>query len=286
MKLYKYCPLGVCKKKDSRRLTGLRDNYIWFSTFSNLNDPFEANAVYVDISSVSRATGAPEERVSLIKRWCIDHIADKYVVCSLSENTYNSMPMWAHYANNHQGFCIEYDVNLDYYTPEAVFKIKQITYRDSRKSIAPFMCKLLRFYEKIGQNGEMPKDTENIEDELDVITDENYFTKHTSWSYENEWRLFYTAIEHGEYPDGQPKQINAHLHRIEARLKKLQKSRGKLIKASEIGLTVSRIFVGLNCSAKNADSLNEISRLLGCGNAYRMQWSDTTDRYELGITRM
>ena len=194
--------------------------------------------------------------------------------------------MWAHYANNHQGFCVEYDVNLDVFSQEAMFTIGKVTYRDSRRTIIPFMGKMIRFYEKMGPNGEMPNDTENVEEELDSITEENYFTKHTSWAYEREWRLFYTAVEHGDYPDGRPEQIETNLSIIESRIQELQTKGGCLIDASEVGLTVTQICAGLNCSAKNADSLNEISRLLGCGNAYRMQWSDTTDRYELGITRM
>ena len=79
MKLYKYCPLGTSDEKDSRRIKGLRDNKIWFSTFSNLNDPFEANTFYCDVAEISKVTGATEERVSLLKQLCLDHMSDKYV---------------------------------------------------------------------------------------------------------------------------------------------------------------------------------------------------------------
>ena len=286
MKLYKYCPLGRGADKDNKRLNSLRNNKIWLSTFGDLNDPFEAHALYLDVSTVSRVTGAPKERIDLLQQWCIDHLAEKYIIYSLSENHFDSMPMWAHYANNHQGFCVEYEVSLDADESEALFSIGKVTYSGSRKSLVPFMRKLLPMYEKMGPDGELPEDFDSLKDEFDRLTDENYFTKHISWAYEREWRLLYTAVEHGEYPDGDPEQIDANLIEIESKIRQLQLDKGKLVDVSVVGMSVSQICVGLNCSDENAALLNQISQSLGRGNAYRVQGRDNTDSYTLEITRM
>lgn len=40
----------------------------------------------------------------------IEKIANKIKIASLSENNTN-IPMWKHYADNHKGLCIEYDIS-------------------------------------------------------------------------------------------------------------------------------------------------------------------------------
>ncbi|WP_444936035.1 DUF2971 domain-containing protein [Microbulbifer sp. JMSA004] len=81
-------------------------------------------------------------------------------VFSLSEKN-DDILMWAHYANNHTGFCVE-------------FERKNI----ENNFLSHFMCR------KVSYTSEYP----NLNRIIDLL-DVNLFTKAKGWEYEAEWRL-------------------------------------------------------------------------------------------------
>lgn len=53
-------------------------------------------------------------------------------------NGVQSMPMWAHYANNHKGFCVSYNVKEDLELRSSIFPIQ---YTDERLDVTSLIRK-------------------------------------------------------------------------------------------------------------------------------------------------
>lgn len=80
-KLYKYYPAN------SNAFIGLTNGFVWQGEYTTLNDPFDGRIV---------------ETPKLQK---LSFNAEK-VLCLSAEK--NSLLMWAHYADGHRGFCVEF----------------------------------------------------------------------------------------------------------------------------------------------------------------------------------
>lgn len=108
-KLYRYRPLND-ERLLERELTALRDSYLFAPPFSKMNDPMEA----------FYETGGPSD-------WIIDKMLApagrkmSHIYSMLSEkingfglvsfaSTHSDLPMWAYYASNFSGMCLEFDV--------------------------------------------------------------------------------------------------------------------------------------------------------------------------------
>lgn len=87
-------------------------------------------------------------------------------------------PMWAHYARNHSGFLLEFDVEiLTDALPDAVHR--DVTYKDTPDG------KIESYLERSA--GTMkPRHAAMLQQ---VVLSEAYFSKQTAWSYEQEHRL-------------------------------------------------------------------------------------------------
>lgn len=89
-------------------------------------------------------------------------------VLALAEN-WNSPLMWSHYADEHRGICIEYNI-----TPNHLFsQLKAVNY-DSPRAIK--ISDLISW--KIDQSSKAERN----------IVDTYFFAKAPEWHYENEWR--------------------------------------------------------------------------------------------------
>ncbi|MFZ1288512.1 MAG: DUF2971 domain-containing protein [Melioribacteraceae bacterium] len=119
------------------------------------------------------------------------------------ENFKKNLQMWSHYADNHKGFCIEYDLTplkeftsftkseSDYYLNKNEYideKLKAaiiaglfpIIYTSNRVNVPVTKLKKL----KIDGNGKL---INNID--LNKILLKTFIIKSTNWSYEKEWRI-------------------------------------------------------------------------------------------------
>lgn len=121
-----------------------------FGDYGSINDPFELAAY--DISD-------PEFRTA--HRAVTDDFCKKLGFVCFSERM-SSPVMWAHYADNHRGVCLEFDV-----TAENIFKV---TYK-SRKLFKGISLETYRNHVNHGNIREV------------------YGTKAKDWAYEKEWRL-------------------------------------------------------------------------------------------------
>ena len=115
------------------------------------------------------------------KSW--DAMRDETKIACFSER-WDSLPMWAHYADNHRGFCIEYDLS-----------------NESEGRTAPLFPVI---YSKALVPLDITNDLLNLPGSGHLAIKAAIF-KNEDWSYECEWRLvFYTGdnqkIEIKGYP--------------------------------------------------------------------------------------
>ena len=180
--LYKY------RKDEPNSLDALFSCKAIFSGRKAFNDPFDARVELVEptlnelahIDFVNRVSMNPDTRGTprfverntltkkggtFLRKLCevAENLIDSYRFLCLSANP-TSTPMWAHYASNHTGFVIEFK-------SEFVFGDK-VVYRDEITGIplANFLAD--QRHPQIG---------------IDIW--EALRTKHTSWSYEEEYRI-------------------------------------------------------------------------------------------------
>ncbi|EIO5870432.1 DUF2971 domain-containing protein [Vibrio parahaemolyticus] len=160
--LYKYSPFNL------NTLDSLINQYFYLPKKNQLNDPIEMPA----ISKIGS-----------------EHLIDSdYRVCSFSKNQ-NSMLMWSHYTENHQGIMVEYQFGSG--IPNAC-GIGSVKYTNGEKR-------------KIEQD--------------QYIFNQYLLTKNKEWSYEEEVRLisykldkvYYSSYE---YPNPDRSKLNARIASI------------------------------------------------------------------------
>jgi len=185
-RLYKYQPFTT------RALENLKNRQIWFSAPIAFNDPFDCGTVAYDVemteTEIQRLQEAmkkdarlrPDVRMTLESGMPTEHLRQQVVngarkelaqqikyqreqcgVACFSECN-DDLLMWAHYADGHRGFCLEFDS-----TSEEFARFRRVTYRDSIPT--------LRVIDIL-----LGSDVDIVESMLT--------TKNTVWSYEREWR--------------------------------------------------------------------------------------------------
>jgi hypothetical protein len=154
--LYRYRKLS--DDRLDQELDAIKNKYLWCAKFTKMNDPMEGFFLRATESTeVSDDYGYREAA----KQICSD-MADKVGIASFCD-TYENELMWAHYAENYTGMCIEYNTDaLVAGLPEDVSLVR-LDYDDLPPKI-------------LGK-----KDYEAIKAILSQ--------KKGSWAYEREWRV-------------------------------------------------------------------------------------------------
>ncbi len=213
------------------------------SDIKDFNDPFDGKAFYYNPDELQEI-----ERVARNKGHFIDDFTIFYKGTALTENDMSCMPMWAHYANNHQGYCVAYDMknprNLQ--LSACTFPIQ---YTEQRLDITSFM----KDYAKMLSN-EIDKQTEqgrkvHIINDMSLLYIAQYLCniKHLSWQYEREFRCTMGTTAVGmPYVDAIPKAV----------------------------------YIGMNCSFKNRNELIRIARNQRLP-VYQMKFADLSEEYSL-----
>jgi hypothetical protein len=165
-----------------KTIDGLRNAYLWFPTFDRLNDPAEmASAKVVSLPNtyslgLSFLLGdekygeeykrVSENRANYFSKGILDK--EKSGVCCFSES-YSHQAMWAYYADNFRGICLEFDTNILLSANDFCWgnKFSQIRYSTERKIYA--------------------KDSLSIDLRQEDIA---ILTKSPDWEHEKEWRIF------------------------------------------------------------------------------------------------
>lgn len=119
--------------------------------------------------------GAPIEAKQILET-VISAISEHITTICFTQNP-NNMPMWAHYANEHQGFCVEYEIINDY-------NFYPVIYVDNRLKFISLFIEL--FYALLDEKAT----NEDKHIVLRYIMFLNSF-KDSSWKSENEIRAVF-----------------------------------------------------------------------------------------------
>ena len=252
-KLYKYISLNdnyVCikdqleclsnKNLNELKFNTLHNNKIWMSRFNNLNDPYEYKAMYLKRKEL-KERGWP---IDVLDTY-MDKTKAVYLISSFTKNLVDNMPMWAHYSNNHRGFCIEYNI----LNPKIIFPI---SYEEERVGIATIITQFFDLMDRL-YNGKI--DTNHIDYQFYISLITHFgLIKHKTWGYENEFRLLYADLDSDK--------------------------KGSLISTTEVGLSASGIYVGSQCSPYNKTRLQEIAKDIAV-DIYEMYLDDNNPNYSL-----
>ncbi|MCD4780340.1 MAG: DUF2971 domain-containing protein [Candidatus Omnitrophica bacterium] len=119
------------------------------------------------------------------------------------ENFAKNIQMWAHYADNHRGFCVVY--NLSFLKEKTIFSLEDYEYYKNRKGylderlkaaikggIFPVIYTSNRINVPVTKLKKIKIDAEGDLDhdsDIDAILYKTYIVKSSNWSYEKEWRL-------------------------------------------------------------------------------------------------
>lgn len=152
--LYRYRSIETTRQFE-RELDALRNNYLWFSNFEDLNDPMEG------LFRSSRALRAHPDYSRVL-----DDILNRKLsigICSFSE-VYNHELMWAHYANQFRGICVAYNVTKMLHALPTRTRLVRLFYNEEEPM-------LLR------------NATRDRNAAMSVLSNKNH-----RWLYEREWR--------------------------------------------------------------------------------------------------
>ena len=176
--MYKYT-------SSTRALEILMNNKIYFAKSLEFNDPFDGQ-ITLDIDTpekriifienlerkhriiipikekqefINNSSGADELARAIVNKW---QEANSTGICCLT-NTCQSLPMWAHYANNHTGCCLVFDFSKypNQATEEDTFPFHHMKKVEYRENLPTY---------NMGRPWH------------------DYFYKSNEWQYEHEWR--------------------------------------------------------------------------------------------------
>lgn len=247
--LYKYYPIFDDRyvgyeNKNKIRLNALSSNKIWVSNYKTFNDPFEFKMFTLDIMRLESSNWD----IKFIEQ-TLEKFKERTLVSCFSCEVDNNMPLWAHYANNHSGYCIKYALS----NPRNIYPVSYEPVR-TKTAVIPTMLisEMIKSY-----NEKLDKPSEDFY---------KYFTyfylsltcKHDFWTYENEFRLLY----HSVYPVD-----------------------GLGIPLEDVGLHVEAIYIGIKCKDNDKQELISIGRKLKC-DVFQMYFDEYSDAYELKANKL
>ena len=208
--IYKYT--GCDEKDKEEKIAALSQKKIWLCYAHGLNDPFEGLSLYVDKFELEKRGWAEKEIKALYEG--LKSLGSKMLIGSFSESYLEEdMPLWAHYAYDHKGFCLEYEIIDD----NAIYPV---IYEDRRHLAAKTLSDFLIDSQEL-------KYTEESMERFLVIWS-SFMIKHQVWEYEKEYRI----LKYDYY-----KQSNQGI--------------GRYFDEESLGLRLKSIYMGEKCTYKN-----------------------------------
>ena len=187
--IYKYYPDKL------ERLADIKANKMWYSAPSAFNDVFDCD-IAIDKTGIfdsvklmcpdkrGMRAGSPmwkklqsmvhQEVNSLKSTW--ETLRTQTGISCLSESE-KSLLMWAHYANNHRGICVEYDLleinkQLRFSAIPVIYSADRVCFRSITE--------------------------DSIEKDSLSVFIESVSSKSLEWSYEKEWRIIRDHVACGD----------------------------------------------------------------------------------------
>ena len=156
--LYNYTRVN----KDTLR--SILNNTLWCSNTKNFNDPVDP---YI-------RNFRKEEQNQFY-----DYLLEKIKIACLTTHNDNTL-MWSHYADKHQGICIEYDIKNIFDENNSKILIKKISYNKKMISYDTFVNKPKKSINSV------LIDNKTIDNITDLFT-----IKSKEWEYEDEYRILF-----------------------------------------------------------------------------------------------
>jgi hypothetical protein len=129
MKVYKY--RGGSDAIMQRDLTAVAENFFWAPTADQLNDPTEA---YVNTRMIEDVLSFPAAKDLRSAYGQLAGMRHKVGIYSLSRTPLDEL-MWAHYANSHTGFCIEYDLDRLILEARTMWDVVDVAYHEEPQTL-------------------------------------------------------------------------------------------------------------------------------------------------------
>lgn len=241
--IYKYYSLSSDESLNMKKFQTLSDGKIYMSDIKDFNDPFDGKGFFYDPSLLSDI-----ERLKEHGGRFIDDFTSYIKGTCFTSNGVQSMPMWAHYSGNHTGFCVAYDSKSNIDLRSNVFPVQ---YTNERLDVTALMrAQAQRISDKIEHNEKIGEKVTMLEDySIIYMALLLYNLKHTSWSYEKEFRCTTASNAPGmPFIDAKPKEI----------------------------------YIGMKCAPFHAQRLKEIGDSWQIP-VYQMNFEECSENYELTV---
>lgn len=194
--LYRFRPLDDWLL--DREIDALDGAYLWSPHFSEMNDPMEAfyQLGGVGDSAIDQLLSPSGKSVSDMYDMAKEAI-DEFCLVSFS-SSHMDLPMWAYYASNFAGMCLEFSTNEIFLGDFQNERLLPVTYAES--PLPPIAFHELYALQEI---------------------ERRFSRKRLEWQHEKEWRILTGAGGARHYVDDAltriflgPKIIDAHAERI------------------------------------------------------------------------
>lgn len=194
--LFRYRPLET--KNDDKTISAFKNDQLFLSSPLFFNDPHDCMPYVNEVdfnNSIRKKTflsfGGTKTGLKNFKN---------YVRILCFSEKIDSTLMWAHYANSHKGFALEYDVH-DLFSEEnfiSKFGLYPVIYSEVRYDMTKFLLKFLRNISYKDYCSKMNIDFD-ITSNLNLLDIEKPFLyKSKDWKYENEWRIIRNRTSENE----------------------------------------------------------------------------------------
>lgn len=237
-KLIKFVSLSEEDSKGNEsKLESLKSGSIWISDISHVNDPYEFKGLYLKKQEM-REAGFSDKDIDYYEE--LFDLTKEFGISCLSANSIDYLPMWAYYANNHDGFVIEYDV----VKKDALYEVQ---YEPKRVGLAKLILEMFKETKKaIHKDGVPGAYLQGLMNIFMLIL----YMKSDTWKHEKEYRIIYPLPKNLMKPG-----VNVPIYKL--------------------GLKVNRVVCGVNCSDDNFSKINDICKSLGLEKANKSQISQT-----------
>lgn len=227
--LSKFYSLTNDKELNEKKLSCLAEDCNWYENPTNQNDPFDARMGFFD-EVYAKKTEMPQKTIDFLK-WLLDHMIDHLLLCCFADSDYRNLPMWAYYANNYHGYCVNYKINCKE-------NFSEVIYYKERTRLNEILSAFIDVYL-------LNQEWDDITTRQGIFADtmELFFSvKHKSWRHEKEYRIIRTLKEESD------KQISNG------------EEKDQRIPNKEMGLEVKDITIGLKCKPEYKQRIMQIAK--------------------------
>lgn len=183
--IYKYYSLNDDEQLNLMKFDTLSNEEIFLSFSEDFNDPFDNKSFYFDIDTIQKYKFG-----FLFGEEFLDEHIKTSRFASFSASGYENLPMWAHYSNNHHGYCVSYSTTFKN-NPEFSPHIFPIQYVEGRVDITKHLISFLDDIEVDINNSKKDGNREILVSNLMVLWIRLLmgFIKEKRWEYEKEFRV-------------------------------------------------------------------------------------------------